>query len=294
MKIDIGIISHNRYEILSKNLNKLLGSQESFSKIILVDNGSNEYFKKKLKSEFSNLDKIEIISSEINLGVAGARNILFKKSTADLLVCIDDDALMNDVKQSLIRLKKIFSKFDNLGVLCLKIIDSKSKKVIKREFPQKYEFLKLNKILKISYFIGAGFVIKNDVFKKFLFNDNFFYAQEEIDLSYKIIDKNYLMLFDPKISVVHYRDSSSRLSPQKVSELNFKHRMIINYKFLPLKYLIISNFLWTIKTFLSTLSLKVILNSYLYYFKEKRKYKRIIISSSAIKYIKDTNGRLFY
>lgn len=294
MKIDIGIISHNRYEILSENLNQLLKSSEFFSKIILVDNGSNENFKQKLKRNFSNLDKIDIITSEKNLGVAGARNILFKKSNADLLFCIDDDALVNDLKKSLMRIKKIFFKFKKLGVLCLKIIDSKSKKVIKREFPQKYELLKLNKILKISYFIGAGFVIKNEVFKNFSFNDNFFYAQEEIDYSYKILDNNYLMLFDPKISVVHYRDNSSRLSPQKVSELNFKHRMIINYKFLPIKYLIISNFLWTLKTFLDTFSIKVVLSSYFYYFKEKKKYNRNIISISTINYIKKTNGRLFY
>ena len=104
----------------------------------------------------------------------------------------------------------------------------------------------------------------------------------------------YLMLFDPKITLIHYRDNNTRLSTKKVYELNLKHRMIINFRYLPLKHLIVSNILWTIKTFVSTLSFNVILDSYIYYLNEKKKYKRTVISNSTIKYIKKTNGRLYY
>ena len=128
-----------------------------------------------------------------------------------------------------------------------KIIDQKLKTVIKREFPYKYSEKNLNKKLDVSYFIGAGFVIKKEIYKKFYF-ENFFYGQEEIDLSYRLVKKGYKIEYNPKLVVNHYRDAKGRLTSNQVRFNNYFHKMILNNKYIPLPFEIISNFLWFFKT----------------------------------------------
>ena len=151
----------------------------------------------------------------------------------------------------------------------------------------------MNQKLSISYFIGAGFVLKKEIYKKFLF-ENFFYAQEEIDLSYRIIGDGYKMEYNPKLVVIHYRDVRGRLSSNQVIFNNFFHKMILNYKHIPFPISMISNILWFLKTSKDSHSLSLPIEVVKKFNVNKNKFKKKTLKIKHLLQIFFTNGRLFY
>lgn len=290
---NIGIITFNRADMLKKNLTKLSKYQKFINKIIVVNNGSLDNTKNILKS-FSKNSKFKIINLNKNYGVV-SKNVVFKKSNSKYLIFIDDDAIIQNISKVFSEIKNSFNKNKKLALINFKIIDNKKKKVIKREFPQKYNKYNLNKKLNISYFIGAGVVFKKEIYKKFSYI-NFFYTQEEIEMSYRIIDNNYVMEYNPKLVVRHYRDPKGRLPKNQVIFNNFFHKMILNYKYIPSPISNISNLLWFIKTWLDSRSLKlpILAIKRINSLQKHNKLKKKKLSYKSLLYIFSTNGRLFY
>jgi GT2 family glycosyltransferase len=151
----------------------------------------------------------------------------------------------------------------------------------------------LSQKLPISYFIGAGFVLKKEIYKKFFF-ENFFYGQEEIDLSYRLIKNGYKMEYNPKLVVFHYRDVRGRLPSNQVIFNNFYHKMILNYKYIPFSISIISNILWFLKTWKDSRSLSLSTEVVKKFYVNKNKFKKKTLKIKDLLQIFFTNGRLFY
>lgn len=293
--INIGIITYNRSDILKKNLTYLIQFKHLYKKIFIVNNGSIDRTKSMLNILSQKYNFIKSINLDNNKGVS-SRNIIFNESDSDFLIFIDDDAIINDFQKSINSILKNFHKDLKLGVMQYKIIDNQSNKVLKREFPFKYSNTNLDQPHEISYFIGAGFVIRKQIYKKIFFDENFFYGQEETDLSYRIIKEGYTMKYDPNLNLQHYRDQNGRLKPKEVIINNYYYRIVMNYKYLPVYITIISNFLWFLKTWRDSrsffISLKTITR--FYFKKESKNYKKSKLNLKQLHYIYKTNGRLFY
>lgn len=289
---NIGIITFNRSEILIKNLNKLIKYQKYFNKIIVVNNASTDKTSYELK-KFSKHLKIKIINLKKNHGLA-SRNVISKFSNSKYLIFIDDDAIIQNIPKIFTEIKSSFKK-KNLGLINFKIIDQNFKKVIKREFPYSYSEKNLKKKLDISYFIGAGFVLKKEIYKNFFF-ENFFYGQEEIDLSYRLVKKGYNIEYNPKLVVNHYRDARGRLTSNQVMFNNYYHKMILNNKYIPLPIEIISNCLWFFKTWKESNSLKLTISvlKKFNYLRKNKKIKKNKLDLKSLLHIFRTKGRLFY
>jgi len=289
---NIGIVTFNRSKILVKNLNKLTKYQKYFNKIIVVNNASTDKTKYELK-KFLKHSKIKIINLKKNHGLA-SRNVISKFSNSKYLIFIDDDAIIQNIHKIFTEIKNSFKK-KNLGLINFKIIDQNLKRVIKREFPYRYNEKNLNKKLDVSYFIGAGFVLKKEIYKNFFFV-NFFYGQEEIDLSYRLVKKGYKIEYNPKLVVNHYRDVRGRLTSNQVRFNNYYHKMILNNKYLPLPIEIISNFLWFFKTWKESNSLKLTISVLKKFnnFRKNKKIKKNKLDLRSLLHIFFTNGRLFY
>ena len=115
MIVDVVIATYNRANQISETLDNVLQYKDDINKIFVVNNNSEDNTKEVLK-EFHDNEKIEIIHSPENLGASGGKNIGLKKSAADVVIVIDDDAIFfsdNPIQE----VKKIFSDDKKIGII---------------------------------------------------------------------------------------------------------------------------------------------------------------------------------
>ena len=293
-KIDLIIISYNRLDELKNTVNNVLKYKKSLNKIIIIDNNSIDGTDKWLQT--LNDETFEIILSKKNLGVAGGRNLGIRKSEADILVFLDDDAVFNEQKGNPFEIiRKNFEENKRLGVIAFKIINYYTKRVQKNEFPFTNKNIDENKKQNCAYYIGAGHAILNEVFIKCgLYPEDYFYGKEELDLSLRAINKGFEISYDPNIEIFHKQSPKGRMKNDEKWIQVYRNRLIVSYKYYPFLYRVFTNILWFIKISIVSNSIIVPIKGYIKYLKAKKNLKQSLINKENIKYIKKYYGRLYY
>ncbi|MCI0645219.1 MAG: glycosyltransferase family 2 protein [Chloroflexi bacterium] len=169
--------------------------------VIVVDNGSTDDTTDQVKSHFPG---VRLIQLGKNVGVAAGRNIGVEHATGEIVIFIDDDAVLESKET----LRIVIDRFDqnpDLAVVAFKIINDSANKVLSHEFPMRdYNPENIETEQLASYFIGCGFAARRTLFLEAGgFFPEMFYALEEVDLSYRLLDKGYDILYCPVIVVRH-------------------------------------------------------------------------------------------
>lgn len=292
MKIDVVIATYNRAKQIEETINNVLQFEQDINKIFIINNNSKDNTREVLE-KFNSNSKIDITNSDENLGAPGGKNIGLKKSQADLIIVIDDDAIFF-TEDPINEVKRIFKNDNSLGIIQFKIVNFQEKRIQRYEFPgdnpEKYG----DKEFYAGYFIGAGHAIRKKTLEEVgYYPDEFFYAHEEIDLSYKAINGNYTIKYCPIVGVYHKKDPGGRLPPKEVIKSMYKNRLVMSYKYFPFKYSLISNFLWFLKTLKDSKSIMIPLKAISEFLKSKNLLVKNTLSKNAIEYIKKYNGRLY-
>lgn len=293
-KIDLVIITYNRIKDLKVTVQNVLEYKNSLNRIFIIDNNSSDGTEEYLKG--LNDDIFEIILSEKNLGVAGGRNLGIERSDADILVFLDDDAIFNITKfDPFLLVLNEFNENDNLGIIAFKITNYYSKDVQRHEFPFVNKNISQDIKSLCAYYVGAGHAICTKVFEKCgVYPEDYFYGKEELDLSLRAINNNFILLYNPNIEVFHKQSPSGRQKNHEKWAQIYRNRLIISYKYYPFIYKIIANILWFIKITLISKSLIVPTNGIKRYLKVKATLNKNVLSNKSIIYIKKFSGRLFY
>ena len=293
-KIDLIIISYNRVIELKETIDNVLRYKSSLNKIFIIDNNSTDETELFLKSLDD--DIFYIIYSAENLGVAGGRNLGIKKSKADILVFLDDDAIFNIQKENPFSLvMREFNNDSNLGIVAFKITNYYSKEVQKHEFPFVDKTIDKDTRNLSAYFVGAGHAIKKEVFINCgLYPEDYFYGKEELDLSLRAINNNFTLVYNPNVEVFHKQSPKGRQKNDEKWMQVYRNRLVISYKYYPFFYKIVINTLWFVKIFLISESILVPINGYKRYLLVKNSLIKNILTKEAISYIKNNYGRLYY
>ncbi len=292
MKVSVIIITYNRKKDLKECINSIRKQNKKPDEIIVVDNNSGdnteEIFKRK-----ENLD-IKYFKLKENLGVAGGRNFGIKKAKGEILVFIDDDALLepNDA------LNKIIKKFEenkDIGVLTFQVKNFFTKNILREEFPHKNKSLNPNTEFETTYFIGAGHAIRKEVLEKTgLYPEDYFYGMEELDLSFRILDEGYKILYYPKVIVWHKKSPKGRISDNKKWIYMLRNRMCLSFKYLKWKHFLASSFIWSIKVIKESKNPLVPIKGIKSFLKCKKGIKRKPLKEKTLNKIKELDGRLWY
>ena len=291
MIVDVVVCTYNRAHILQETIENVLQFQNDINKIFVINNNSTDNTKEILDN--INNNKVDVIHSDKNLGAPGGKNIGLKRSQADIIVVIDDDAVFF-TENPINEVKNIFQNDNSLGVVQFKIVNYKEKRIQRYEFPGDNPEVNGDKEFFSGYFIGAGHAIRKSAIEKTgYYPDEFFYAHEEVDLSYRMINNSYKIKYCPSVGVYHKKDPGGRLPAKEVLKQNFKNRMIMSYKYLPFLYIFVSNTLWFLKTLKDSKSLMVPLSAIKEYWKIKKTLTQDVLSNDAINYLKKYKGRLY-
>lgn len=290
------VVTYNRKDDLSETLSLLRAQTYRPIEIIVVDNNSSDGTELLFKGEF-NAPFIRYIRLTKNRGVAGGRNVGIQQARGEIIIFLDDDALMIGPDST----QKIVEKFatdKSIGVLAFKSINYYTKQVAREEFPHRNKSLNPDVEFETTYFIGVAHAIRREVFTKIsLYPEDFFYGFEELDLSFRVLNAGYRIIYFPSVTVLHKKSPTGRLPKSSVWRRMLENRIRTSIRNLPWRYVLISTLIWTGYTLLRIKgNVFVILQVYKNVLKDLRKLlrERSPIQAETVGKLKQLGGRLLY
>lgn len=253
MDISIIIVNYNTYDLTKNTINSVIETADNIDyEVVLVDNASADGSIEKLKEDFYGYQNIKIIKNDINLGFSKANNIGMRIAKGDYFLLLNSDTKLElDCLQNAIEYIK---KDEKIGALGAKVVlpDGKLDHACKRGFPTPkvslFYLLKLDRlnpkkfgiydalyigedeIGEVDSLMGAFMLMPKIVFDEVGFLDeDFFMYGEDIDLSYRIKQAGYKIIYYPKSKIIHYKGGSSKKRRRKII-YDFHNAMWIFYR----------------------------------------------------------------
>jgi GT2 family glycosyltransferase len=301
--VSVLIGSKDRQSSLIRCVSSIVSQTYQNLEIVILDDNSNKKLSHQITQEFDD-PRIRCIRSNVSLGVAAGRNKLIKVSSGDYVIVLDDDARFRD-NHSVAKVVGLLDRYNDVGLLAFKIIDIIRDEEKRVRAPFSRNVIKRNPEIVntpnyISYYIGAGHGIRREVFKKCgLYPENFFYGGEEADLSYRMLDQGYKLLYAPEIVVEHFPQFSEpymRTSSSEYAYFIIRNRIWINYKYLPWFPSLANSIIWSLSLLLTSILRGGVLR-FIKGLKDgitgTRMLQRKPIKESTVVYLKNNYGRLF-
>jgi GT2 family glycosyltransferase len=252
--ISIVIITYNRpgdMLALAENISQL-EYKALLKEVIIVNNKSTESYES-VESFVANHPEVpfQYILAEQNLGVSAGRNYAIKQSTGSILVFLDDDAIFQNI-DCLLQVHNIFSEpapGRTIGIAAFKVYYYDTMEMQKTEFPHKqFEEKKQLPHFDTYYYAGCAHAIRREVFDKVgYYPKEFFYGMEEYDLSYRVLDAGYKIVYDDRVVVLHKESPTGRLTNKEKLRGMWVNKSTVAWKYLPGKFFYTTSFLWSLE-----------------------------------------------
>lgn len=287
------IITFGREKELYETLISLKNYKKEDLEILILDNNKTDILKNKIFEIMKNEKiKLRYFNDGKNYGVALGRNYLIEKTNGDILITLDDDIeIKENINNFISKIENYFLNNKNIGCLAFNIINFYSEKHLQHEIPHGNKKLDFNKNLETYYFIGAGHAIKKEVYQKtgLYPSDLGKYGGEERDLSFRILEKGYSILYTSDIKIHHKVSPNGRL--QEESFNRYRNQLVVLNRYMPKVYRISSNIIWTLFYLLKG---KVKIKDIKKVFNELKTLKKETISLETLEKIKKMKGRILY
>jgi GT2 family glycosyltransferase len=199
--ISIVILTYNNFPILRQCIHSALALDYPEYEILVVDNASTDNTAAMVKEEFG--DRVHLIVCQQNSPVA-ARNQGFWHSRGEFVLSLDHDMIFFD-RQLLRRAVEFFREFPRVGLLGVKICGQHSPNEPLGEhwwYPTPMEKGK-DRHFFTSYFAeGAAFFRSEALRESGGYDESFHHFAENLDLSFRLIDLGWKILYCPSLSSV--------------------------------------------------------------------------------------------
>ena len=288
------IITYGREKELFETLNCINKYKKDDLEVLILDNNETNILEEKVKEIFTKSKNIVLkyFNDGKNYGVALGRNYLIERAKGEILITLDDDIeIEEDINSFLEKVEKYFNDNENIGCLAFNIINFYSRQHLRHEIPHGNKKLNFEENLYTYYFIGAGHAIKKEVYEKIgLYPDDLGkYGGEEKDLSFRILEQGYDILYTADLKIYHKVSQNGRLKEENYNR--YRNQLIVLNRYMPLKYRITSNIIWSLYyLFKKNIKIKEIKKV----FKEINNIKKKTISFNSIEKIKKLKGRIYY
>jgi len=236
------ILTMNRSRELIECLESLFKQDYLSFEVIVVDNASSDDTLKVVASKFP---QVRLNALPENLGAASGRNEAFAMARGEICVLIDDDAVLPD-KDATQRIVEYFNNEPQLGVLSLNVKNFFTNTVDIKSIPRRDKRI-LTEDYRCTYFCGAGVAFRREAFEQSggFWGKLFIYA-EELELSYRILDKGFLMLHSVGIDVLH-KESPEARPKDRYFRYSTRNRVWIAVRNLPLLNVFTMSLAWILK-----------------------------------------------
>jgi len=200
MRLTVLIISYKSLEKLEKCINSI-GLKKN---ILVIENSDNKKIKKIIEKNYSNT---KVVLNNSNLGYAKASNIGFKLIKTEYALLINTDIIITENQINLIEeeINKLDDDFTLATPLSNDLIDFNKNNHLDKIFNKEINnFNSYDKISKIELVKGCSLVVNLKKFEKGkIFDDNYFFFFEEIDLCRSIKMKGEKIFLFNQIIIEH-------------------------------------------------------------------------------------------
>lgn len=252
-KKDLGIVivSYNTKQLLSNCLNSIKKSEKPKNgiEVVVVDNNSTDGSPQMVKKDFP---WVKLIKNKNNKGFSKANNQGAKELSSKSYLFLNSDTEIK--KYSLVKPLKYLNTHPKVGAITVKLLlsDGSIDYDNHRSFPTPWVAItkfsglsslfpkskifnlyhlgqqNLNKIHSIPVTAGSFMMMPSKLFWQIGgWDENYFFYGEDIDLSYRIGQAGYKVIYYPKTSTLHLRGASSglRKENQKTASSNKENRI---------------------------------------------------------------------
>ncbi len=193
-----------------------------------------------------------------NEGIPGGRNIGAAAADAKLVLFLDDDAELLDPGL----LASVIAKFDadpRLSAISLRLVDQDG--VTQQRHVPRLGSRSADRSGPVTHFVGGASVLRATAFHEVGgFDPRFFYAMEESDLSWRLLDAGWSIWYAADLKVFHPRTSPSRHPGYAL--LTARNRFWMAWRSLPAPMLAGYLTVWTLAAVLRGAPLKEVLAGY--------------------------------
>lgn len=234
-----------------------------------------------------------------NLGVARGRNFALQKSRAPIAIMLDDDAVMGN-KDCLMNLAEEFNITNTLrekAIVSFKVLYYENRQMQENALPHKqFEAYRNKSFFETYYFAGGAHAVKKDVMEQLgLYPSDFFYGMEEYDLSYRIIDAGYSIVYSDKIVMLHKESPLGRKPKEEKIRMMWVNKSKVAWRYLPKKYFYSTALMWSLQYLKETrCNLPGFFKGWGTVLSILRKEKRTPVKSTSLAYLAKVKARLWY
>jgi GT2 family glycosyltransferase len=298
----IVIITYNRPTdmlALLKNIVNLEQKETYLQEIIVVNNCSTENYSEVEQFCLTYPELIFFFNATENLGVSRGRNFAIEKSTAPYLIMLDDDAELENM-DALIELHQEFTTENTSkekAIVSFKVLFYETNTLQENALPhKKIEKYKNKSWFETYYFAGGAHCIKREALDKIgHYSVDFFYGMEEYDLSYRLLNQGYAIVYTNKVVMLHKESPYGRTTRLEKLVMLWVNKTIVAQRYLPTRYVISTAIIWS-----GFMLIKSKFNVVAYIKGWKKMYKAITrqkvtkISKETLQHLKKLEARLWY
>jgi len=194
MKVSVVIPAYNASKTIDLCLRSILNQDFSDYEVIVVDDGSTDDTREKIKKY-----PVRLIS-KLHEGTPAARNTGFKASKADILVFVDSDCV---AKKDLIAKLIGPLKDPKIGVTQAWWEVANKGKLVPALIFKTYEYFVRN--LEYPDFLWSYcFAIRRELLQKLGMFDVVWIRIEDVDFSYKVIKEDYKIYLMKEVRIGHF------------------------------------------------------------------------------------------
>jgi GT2 family glycosyltransferase len=167
----------------------------------------------------------------------------------------------------------------------------------KNALPHKlFDEYKNKSFFETYYFAGGAHAIRRKVLDEIgRYPENFFYGMEEYDMSYRILNAGYSIVYSDKIVMLHKESPSGRKPRKEKLRMMWVNKVKVAYKYLPKQYFYSTAIMWCLFYLLQT---RFNISGFIKGWKEiatiHKSEKRQPIHSDTLSYLKKVKARLWY
>ena len=248
--VTAGVLSFNRREDLRVTLEKLLLDEYPNLEILLLDNASTDGTRTMLESEFAprNDPRLRILYAGTNTGV-GARNTIFREARGSYLFSLDDDSYPS-TPGLVTATVHIMERDATLAALCCACIHPETG----YDETRGIERFATGGDAKHGYDIvnvapGGTLFRMSDVLKTHFYDEEYFYAREELDFGFQLVQLGKRILFRPDLVVHHVMSPGNRFAYARLLQFT-RNTVWTVWKFFPLVFAVPLNVLFLVRRLL--------------------------------------------
>ncbi len=152
---------------------------------------------------------VTIVRLPENLGVAGGRNAGVEASTGEVVMFLDDDGWFTDPGLA-DHVAERFAADPRLAVLAFHIVDPAGGTGVRHHVPR-LRAGDPDRSSRVTTFVGAGFAARRSAYLEAGgLPADFFFAHEETDLAWQLIEHGYTLEYDADARMCHPPVSNAR------------------------------------------------------------------------------------